>query len=174
MEKAAQALLSVTEVSVHNPGILQILSETALIGKALELMSGASVSPIRSSTFFGLVKIITLCAKHRVQVAELLLISNVSEILLHLFSSCASGWGPGSSPGIVKTPDQLTQILMLTESLLPTTASQNDASDAMDITSEEQTLMEFFVQNPETITKFGNDLLPVLLQVEKRSFGRIV
>ena len=166
MEKAAQALLRICEASVLNLGILQVLSETQLVGKALELISGASVSPIKTSTFFGLVKILTLCAGHHAHIAEMLLRNGISEVLLNIFSSCASGWNPGFSQSVVKTPEQLSEILKLTDSLLPAAATlvAPGSPDAMEVTPV-GTLTEIFAHHPELVSKLGNDLLPVLLQV---------
>lgn len=170
-EKAAQALLCICEASVHNPETMQILSETQLVGKALDLISGASVSPIKTSTFFGLVKVLTLCAGSHAHIAELLLESSISEILYNIFSTCASA-SSGTSQGMVKTPDQLSEILKLTESLLPPTVQlpAPEFSDAMDISPDRNSLMEIFTHNPELIAKFGNHLLPVLLQVTALNF----
>eukprot|EP00210_Caulerpa_lentillifera_P003510 g3349.t1 len=159
VEKAALALLRICEASVGNLEILTALSETQLVEKSMELISGVSASPLKSSTFFGLIKILTLCSGNNAQIAEILLSNNISEILHSLLLTNTTEWRPGSNSTLIQTPEHLVQILELTNSLLPKEAANEDGHN------QSMQLTDVYKNSPLLISKFGSDLLPVLLQV---------
>lgn len=134
VDNACMALLHIAEAYAHYAPLLEQLQSAGLINQALQLISinegGSSASSTQTSvgTYFGMVKLLSTCASGSAAIAQQLLKAGVVDTLRQLLASSAMLSSSGSATGgtVLRTPDQLYEVMTLAHELLPAVP---DASD---------------------------------------------
>lgn len=202
VDHACIALQHIADAYAQDATLLEQLQNAGLINQALQLISNAdSGSPQTSvSTYFGMVRLLSTCASGFSAIAEQLLRAGVVDTLRQLLANCAMLGSSGSvtqSGGlpVVRTPDQLLEVLSLAHELLPAVpdpsamlllnlpthpaaaaaggqAGPSAAVAAAAAPSKTSTaLSEFLQADPELVMTLCQGLLPLTLQVGSRACG---
>ncbi|GAX77476.1 hypothetical protein CEUSTIGMA_g4920.t1 [Chlamydomonas eustigma] len=195
VDNACIALSHIVEaLSPQSSLITKLCEEGSLLTQTLQLVtiseSGTMTSQLSLSTYFSLVKLLTTCLKGCPTITKTLLNGGLMETLRQLLANCSmlsSGGGPASS-SVVRTTDQLHEVLSLVSALLPaipdassailkglslsaTTSSAASNSNAaggstsLQLTSQQQERSSFLQQQPQLMSQFSAMLMPLLLQV---------
>lgn len=197
VDNACVALQHIADAYAHDASLLQQLQEAGLINQALQLISSADAGAPQTSvsTYFGMVRLLSTCASGYSAIAEQLLRAGVVDTLRQLLASCAMLGSSGSvtqSGGlpVVRTPDQLLEVLTLAHELLPAvpdpsamlladlpthqpvgtapaaTAGRLTAMATAGAASKTSTaLTEFLQADPALVMTLCQSLLPLTLQV---------
>lgn len=192
VDNACLALLHIAQAYSNDASLLTQLQTAGLINQALQLISINGSSSTSSSTqtsvttYFGMIKLLSTCASGSAAIAQQLLKAGVVDTLRQLLATCAmlgsSGSSSSGSAPVLRTPDQLYEVMTLVHELLPAVPDAADAilrglrtdrsaAAADSATAEEQddrpvdTLTEFLQSDPEMVMTICSSLLPLALQV---------
>jgi E3 ubiquitin-protein ligase TRIP12 len=194
VDNACMALLHIAEAYAHHAQLLEQLQRAGLINQALQLISinegGAGGSSTQTSvgTYFGMIKLLSTCASGSAAIAQQLLKAGVIDTLRHLLASCAMLGSSGSTSGsVLRTPDQLYEVMTLAHELLPAVPDASDmllrdlpmhggvvagaaaagSSGAAAAAGAGQTdaLAAYMASEPEMVMTICQSLLPLTLQV---------
>jgi len=195
VDNACIALQHIADAYAHDAALLEQLQKAGLINQALQLISSAdSGSPQTSvSTYFGMVRLLSTCASGYSAIAEQLLRAGVVDTLRQLLANCAMLGSSGSfmqagGLPVVRTPDQLLEVLTLAHELLPAVPDPSamllldlpthqaaatgqagpSAAAAAAAAAPSRTstaLSEFLKADPELVMTLCQSLLPLTLQV---------
>lgn len=107
VENACLALSRIAEALALRPEHLEMLCSAGLISNAVQLVavseSGSMTSQLSVSTYYGLIRLLTTCARGSHAVAESLLTGNMSGVMRSLMARCASlMWTERCTDGILQ------------------------------------------------------------------------
>jgi hypothetical protein len=153
----------------------------------VNISEGAGMaSRLSTTTYYTLIKLLATAASGSHTIAETLLQAGTSEVLRTLLANSSMLSTSTTPASILKSTDQLYEVVNLAHELLPpltdaARAVQQDmplasgaargsaggaGTSASAAAAEEQCLRaQFMSQNPEILQKFSQDLLPLLVQV---------
>jgi E3 ubiquitin-protein ligase TRIP12 len=182
VDGACSALLLIVEAFKNNAELLEGLQGHGLIDQARQLVSisdnGTMTAPLSLGTYFGLIKLLATAAGGSAATSEALLNAGITDQLRLLFSNCAMLSTSGGAGAVLRTPDQLFEVVSLAHALLP------DMPDAATVvgqgmpsqlpsgqggagSGEKQACarLGFLRSEPDVLLNFTNALLPLLLKV---------
>lgn len=202
VDSACAALLAIAEAYAHDAPLLEALQSVGLVDQALAIISaggdaasgnnggGSSSVAASPATYFGMVKLLATCAAGSAAIAQQLLRAGVVDALRALLtgsgllgggrsSSGGGGGGGGSSSAMLRTPDQLFEVVTLAHELLPPVP---DAADMVlrglpapgggaaippstAIAGQNGALAEFLTGEQDMVLHIVQSLLPLMLQV---------
>ncbi|XP_074331245.1 E3 ubiquitin-protein ligase UPL3-like [Apium graveolens] len=192
VELSSICLTKIVEAFASSPDRLNDeLCNHGLIMQALSLIStgssGGGQAALSTSTYTGLVRLLSTCARSSHLGAKTLLLLGISSILKDILSGSGLVTSMSASPALSRPPDQIFEIVNLANELLPPlpqgTISLPSSSNVFvkgsltklpPVVSEERDdLIEneisarekLLSEQPELLQKFGTDLLPVLIQI---------
>jgi E3 ubiquitin-protein ligase TRIP12 len=196
VDNACMALLHIAEAYAHHAPLLEQLQSAGLINQALQLISinegGASGSSTQTSvgTYFGMIKLLSTCASGSAAIAQQLLKAGVVDTLRQLLANCAMLGSSGSTSGsVLRTPDQLYEVMTLAHELLPAVpdasdmllrdlpthgatvavagaaAASSSAAAAAAGAGQTDALAAYLASEPEMVMTICQSLLPLTLQV---------
>ncbi|KAF6266557.1 hypothetical protein COO60DRAFT_1697133 [Scenedesmus sp. NREL 46B-D3] len=195
VDNACMALLHIAEAYAHHAPLLEQLQSAGLINQALQLISinegGAAGSSAQTSvgTYFGMIKLLSTCASGSAAIAQQLLKAGVIDTLRQLLANCAMLGSSGSVSGsVLRTPDQLFEVMTLAHELLPAVPDAGDmllrdlpthggaavaaaagssgaAAAATGGVGQTDVLAAFLASEPEMVLTICQSLLPLTLQV---------
>ncbi|XP_051145635.1 E3 ubiquitin-protein ligase UPL3 [Andrographis paniculata] len=195
LESASICLTRIAEAFASSPEKLDELCDHGLVTQAAALISssnsGGGQALLSSSTFTGLIRLLSTCANGSPLGAKSLLLLGISGILKEILSGSAAGQSMSVSPALTRPPEQVFEIVSLANELLPplpqgiislpattsmfvkgslpkkghagnSSGKQEDLNgNAQEISTHEKLLND----QPELLQQFGMDLLPVLIQI---------
>ncbi|KAI5073229.1 hypothetical protein GOP47_0011242 [Adiantum capillus-veneris] len=186
VDHASVCLTRIADSFATSSEKLDMLCSHGLIPQAVRLVSvnnsnGAMISQtsLNSSTYTGLIRLLSTCASGSAAAAESLLLLNISSTIKDILAGsgvlCSSTVSPLSA---ARSPDQLYEIVTLVNELLPpmpqlimplngvTISRSNSARKGSSTKSDDVSLREKLLQDrPNLLAQFGKDLFPVLIQV---------
>lgn len=198
VDNACLALLHIAEAYSKDASLLEQLQTAGLINQALQLISinGGSSSATSTqtsvATYFGMIKLLSTCASGSAAIAQQLLKAGVVDTLRQLLANCAmlnTGSNSSGAAPVLRTPDQLYEVMTLVYELLPVVADASDmlmrdlptfgtaqaadqpaaagGSAAAAASSGEQSdgLAKFLQGDPDMVMTLCSSLLPLALQV---------
>ncbi|KAJ1701879.1 hypothetical protein LUZ63_001658 [Rhynchospora breviuscula] len=190
LEHASVCLTRIAEAFASSPDKLDELCNHGLVAQAANLISvsnSAGQSSLSTSTYTGVIRLLSTCASGSSLAAKTLLLLGISGTLKDILSGSGLVSGTTVSPALTRPPEQIFEIVNLSDELLPpiprgtislpiysalikgssrksptATPSKQDESSATNEASAREKLLE---EQPELLQQFGMDLLPVLTQV---------
>ncbi|CAI9104744.1 OLC1v1003485C2 [Oldenlandia corymbosa var. corymbosa] len=192
LEHASICLTRIAEAFASSPDKLDELCNHGLVTQAASLIStsNSGQASLSTSTYTGLIRLLSTCASGSNLGAKTLLLLGVSGILKDILSGSGLVAGMSVSPALSRPPDQVFEIMNLANELLPplpqgtislpasynlfikgplakkpsgsSSVKQEDLSgNSQEVSPREKLLLE----QPELLQQFGIDLLPVLIQI---------
>ncbi|KXZ47851.1 hypothetical protein GPECTOR_32g463 [Gonium pectorale] len=126
VDNACVSLSYIAEASAGQPALLEALTTGGLVGQALQLIglsdTGAMTSQLSLSTYYGLLKLLSTAASSSASVATTLLDAGALSTIRTLLATSPllmAGPGGGGGSALLRTPDQLHEVLALLSELLP-------------------------------------------------------
>ncbi|KAK1397665.1 HECT-type E3 ubiquitin transferase [Heracleum sosnowskyi] len=193
VELSSICLTKIVEAFASSPDRLNDeLCNHGLITQAASLIStgssGGGQATLSASTYTGLVRLLSTCARSSHLGAKTLLLLGISGILKDTLSGSGVVANMSVSPSLSRPPDQIFEIVNLANELLPPlprgtislppsssvfvkgsltkvppVVSSEEQDDS--IGSESSPREKLLIEQPELLQKFGMDLLPVLIQI---------
>ncbi|XP_068639280.1 E3 ubiquitin-protein ligase UPL3-like [Aristolochia californica] len=194
LEHASICLTRIAEAFASSPEKLDELCNHGLVAQAASLVSvsssGGGQASLSTSTYTGLIRLLSTCASGSPLAAKTLLLLGISSILKDILSGSGLVASLSVSPALTRPPEQIFEIVNLADELLPplpqgtislptssylliggsltmkksssSSSKQEDTSGAIpEISAREKLLLD----QPELLQQFGLDLLPVLKQI---------
>jgi E3 ubiquitin-protein ligase TRIP12 len=191
LEHASVCLTRIAEAFASSPEKLDELCNHGLVTQAASLIStsssGGGQASLSTSTYTGLIRLLSTCASGSPLGTKTLLLLGISGILKDILSGSGLVASLSVSAALSRPPEQIFEIMNLANELLPPLpqgtitlpASSNlfvkgspfkkspagkqedSSSDVAEISPREKLLNE----QPELLQQFGMDLLPVLIQI---------
>ena len=94
VENACLALSRIADALASRPEHLEMLCNAGLIANAVQLVAvseaGTMTSQLSVSTYYGLIRLLTTCARGSHAVAESLLLANMSGTMRSLLARCTA------------------------------------------------------------------------------------
>ncbi|KAG5624783.1 hypothetical protein H5410_010001 [Solanum commersonii] len=194
LEHASICLTRIAEAFASYPEKLDELCNHGLVTQAASLIStsnsGGGQASLSTSTYTGLIRLLSTCASGSPLGAKTLLLLGISGILKDILSGSDLVATVSISPALSKPPEQIFEIVNLANELLPplpqgtislpagtnllikgsaikkSSASGSTKQEDMNPSSQEVSAREKLLNDqPELLQQFGMDLLPVLIQV---------
>lgn len=196
VDSACVALTRIAQTFSKNAAQMGTLCNMGLISSIVEMVSiseGKSISSqLSSSTFYGLIKLLSTCASGSRVVAESLLEAGISETLSKLMTtspllSAAAAGASAASPGNIalRSSDQLDDLVSLAGELLPpvpdtgmassfsadvsrgtsATRRQQQQPAASSETAHASSLGTYLREHPASADRVTRDLLHIMIQV---------
>ncbi|KAL9141695.1 hypothetical protein ABFS82_14G121300 [Erythranthe guttata] len=195
LESASICLTRITEAFASSPEKLDELCNHGLVTQAAALISssnsGGGQALLSTSTYTGLIRLLSTCANGSPLGAKSLLLLGISGILKEILSGSGLVSSMSVSPALSKPPEQIFEIVNLANELLPPlpqgtislpasstlsirgslsakkghagSSSKQESSNGniQEVSAREKLLND----QPELLQQFGLDLLPVLIQI---------
>ncbi|GAB4853175.1 E3 ubiquitin-protein ligase upl3 [Ancistrocladus abbreviatus] len=194
LEHASVCLTRIVEAFASSPDKLDELCNHELVTQAASLIStsnsGGAQSSLSTSTYTGLIRLLSTCASGSTIGAKTLLLLGVSGILKDILAGPGQVGNMSVAPALSRPPEQIFEIVNLANELLPplpqgtislpassnffvkgsllrksptsSSSKQDDTNGhAQDVSAREKLLSD----QPELLQQFGMDLLPVLTQI---------
>ncbi|KAI7732092.1 hypothetical protein M8C21_029569 [Ambrosia artemisiifolia] len=194
LEHASVCLTRIAEAFAASPDQLDELCTHGLVKQAASLIStscsGGGQASLSTSTYTGLIRLLSTCASGSPLGSKTLLLLGISGILKDILSGSGLVATMSVSPALSRPPEQIFEIVNLANELLPplpsgtitlptssnvfvkgsllrksaagSSSKQEESGDsAHDISAREKLL----TNQPELLQQFGMDLLPVLIQI---------
>nr|GMC85326.1 E3 ubiquitin-protein ligase UPL3 [Ipomoea batatas] len=198
LEHASICLTRIAEAFASSPEKLDELCNHGLVREAAALISssssGGGQSSLSTSTYTGLIRLLSTCASGSAIGAKTLLHLGISGILKEILSGSGLVSTMSVSPALSRPPDQIFEIVNLANELLPPlpqgtislpvssnlfikgsftkkfcaggSSKQEDVNaSSQDIAQEVSAREKLLNEQPEFLRQFGMDLLPVLIQI---------
>ncbi|XP_072954297.1 E3 ubiquitin-protein ligase UPL3 [Typha angustifolia] len=193
LEHASVCLTRIAEAFASLPDKLDELCNHGLVAQAAGLISisnSGGQASLSTSTYTGLIRLLSTCASGSAIGAKTLLLLGVSGTLKDILSGSGLVAGASVSPALTRPPEQIYEIVNLADELLPplpqgtislpicystlvkgsyakkspasTSVKQDDTSGTENEISAREKLLR---DQPELLQQFGMDLLPILTQV---------
>ncbi|KAK4477229.1 hypothetical protein RD792_016443 [Penstemon davidsonii] len=194
LEQASICLTRIAEAFASSPEKLDELCNHGLVTQAASLISssnsGGGQASLSTSTYTGLIRLLSTCANGSPLGAKSLLLLGISGILKDILSGSGLVSSVSVSPALSRPPEQIFEIVNLANELLPqlpqgtislpassslfikgsvpkkghanSSSIQEDSNGNMQEISTHQKLLN---DQPELLQQFGMDLLPVLIQI---------
>jgi E3 ubiquitin-protein ligase TRIP12 len=178
VDSACLALTRVAEAFSRSPAHMQTLVGFGLINSIVEMVAvseaGSITSQLSTSTFYGLVKLLTTCAAGSPAVAEALLAAGVSGTLRTLLATSPMLTSVGASPGnVLRSAEQLQDLVALAVQLLPPVPAAAPAAAAPAGAAAAEggacALSAHLREHPEAARRVAEDLFPAMLRVHAAS-----
>ncbi|KAI5054672.1 hypothetical protein GOP47_0029817 [Adiantum capillus-veneris] len=183
VEHVSVCLIRIAESFATSWEKLDILCMHGLIPAALRLLSVdhtvgdiAPQASLSSSTYTGLVRLLSICASGSSVAAESLLEMKISSIVKEILTTS----GQSVSSVVMNMPSQqLCEIVTLINSLLPPTPQSLVLanflqSQARVVNSNTASRKQPLCDQPSLLAQFGTDLFPVLVQVYGACLNAVV
>ncbi|XP_074275667.1 E3 ubiquitin-protein ligase UPL3-like [Silene latifolia] len=194
LEHASVCLTRIVEAFAASSDKLDDLCNHGLVTQAVSLIStsnsGGGQASLSTSTYTGLVRLLSTCASGSTVGAKTLMLLGVSGILKDILAGSGLVSNMSVSPALSRPPEQIFEIVNLANELLPplpqgtislpassnlfvrgpllkkspaSSSSNQDESNGNppDAAAREKLLND----QPEFLLQFGMDLLPVLIQI---------
>ncbi|KAK4764814.1 hypothetical protein SAY86_025904 [Trapa natans] len=194
LEHAAVCLTRISEAFASSPDKLDELCNHGLVTQAAALISssnagGGQVS-LSTSTYTGLIRILSTCASGSPLGAKTLLLLGISGTLRDILSGSGVSANGSVPPALSRPPEQIFEIVNLANELLPplpqgtislpsssnlfikgpvfkkspasTSGKVEETNNNVNEVSARQKLLN---EQPELLRQFGMDLLPVMIQI---------
>ncbi|CAN4112559.1 unnamed protein product [Withania somnifera] len=194
LEHASICLTRIAEAFASYPEKLDELCNHGLVTQAASLIStsnsGGGQASLSTSTYTGLIRLLSTCASGSPLGTKTLLLLGISGILKDILSGSGVVAAVSISPALSKPPEQIFEIVNLANELLPplpqgtislptgtnllikgsavkrSSASASTKQEDTNPASQEVSAREKLLNDqPELLQQFGMDLLPVLIQV---------
>lgn len=191
LDHASVCLTRIAESFASSPERLDALCNHGLISQAAALISISNTgqTSLASSTYAGLVRLLSTCASGSPLGAKTLLLLGISGILKDILSGSGLVANISVSPAFTKPPEQIYEMVNLADELLPplpqgvislpvssnilvrgsatkkNPASTSEAQDSNGTDNEVSPREKLLQDQPELLQQFGLDLLPVLTQI---------
>ncbi|CAL0334195.1 unnamed protein product [Lupinus luteus] len=194
LEHASVCLTRIAEAFASSPDKLDELCNHGLVTQAASLIStsssGGGQASLSTSTYTGLIRLLSTCASGSPLGAKTLLLLGISGILKDTLSDSGVSSNASVSPALSRPPDQIFEIVNLANELLPplpqgiislpvssnlfvkgplvkkshagSSGKQEETNgNVPEISAREKLLND----QPELLQQFEMDLLPVLIQI---------
>ncbi|XP_073310538.1 E3 ubiquitin-protein ligase UPL3-like isoform X2 [Primulina huaijiensis] len=194
LEHASICLTRIAEAFASSSDKLDALCNHGLVTQAAALISssisgGAQVS-LSSTTYTGLIRLLSICANGSPLGSKSLLLLGISAILKDILSGSGLVSSMSVSPALSRPPEQIFEVVNLANELLPplpqgtislpvnsslfvkgsfpksdhlgTSGKQEDSNGIIHEVSIREKLLN---DQPELLQQFGMDLLPVVIQI---------
>ncbi|XP_073148393.1 E3 ubiquitin-protein ligase UPL3 [Henckelia pumila] len=194
LEHASICLTRIAEAFASSSEKLDALCNHGLVTQAAALISssisgGAQVS-LSSTTYTGLIRLLSICANGSPLGSKSLLLLGISGILKDILSGSGLVSSMSVSPALSRPPEQIFEVVNLANELLPplpqgtislpvnsnlfakgsfpksdhsgTSGKQEDSNGNIQEVSTREKLLN---EQPELLQQFGMDLLPVVIQI---------
>ncbi|OIT38960.1 PREDICTED: E3 ubiquitin-protein ligase UPL3 [Nicotiana attenuata] len=194
LEHASICLTRIAESFASYPEKLDELCNHGLVTQAASLIStsnsGGGQASLSTSTYTGLIRLLSTCASGSPLGTKTLLLLGISGILKDILSGSGLVASVSVSPALSKPPEQIFEIVNLANELLPplpqgtislptstnllikgsvvkkSSASGSTKQEETNLSTQEVSAREKLLNDqPELLQQFGMDLLPVLIQV---------
>ncbi|XP_059314397.1 LOW QUALITY PROTEIN: E3 ubiquitin-protein ligase UPL3-like [Lycium ferocissimum] len=194
LEHASICLTRIAEAFASYPEKLDELCNHGLVTQAASLIStsnsGGGQASLSTSTYTGLIRLLSTCASGSPLGTKTLLLLGISGILKDILSGSGLVATVSVSPALSKPPEQIFEIVNLANELLPplpqgtislptgtnllikgstmkkSSSSGSTKQEDTNPSSQEVSAREKLLNDqPELLQQFGIDLLPVLIQV---------
>lgn len=194
LESASICLTRIAEAFASSPEKLDELCNHGLVTQAAALISssqsGGGQASLSTSTYTGLIRLISTCASGSPLGAKSLLLLGISGILKDILSGSGFASSMSVSPALSRPPEQIFEIVNLANELLPPlpqgtislpvsssffmkgsfpkkghAGSSSKPEDSNGKIQEVSTREKLLNDQPELLQQFGMDLLPVLVQI---------
>ncbi|PIN19161.1 putative ubiquitin fusion degradation protein [Handroanthus impetiginosus] len=195
LEHASICLTRIAEAFASSPQKLDDLCNHGLVTQAAALISpnssGGGQASLSTSTYTGLIRLLSTCASGSALGAKSLLLLGISGILKDILLGSGLVSSVSVSPALSRPPEQIFEIVNLANELLPplpqgtislpvcsslfvrgscskkshvgSSGNEEDSDRNMhEISTREKLLID---HQPELLQQFGMDLLPVLVQI---------
>ncbi|KQJ92735.1 E3 ubiquitin-protein ligase UPL3 [Brachypodium distachyon] len=190
LEHASVCLTRIAEAFAHYPEKLDELCNHGLVAQAASLVSisnSAGQTSLSTSTYTGLIRLLSTCASGSLLAAKTLLLLGISGTIKDILSGSGLVAGTSVAPAMSRPADQMFEIVSLADDLLPhlpvgiislpthcrvfvkgssakksASAKQDGAGSTENERSGHESLLR---EHPELLQQFGMDLLPVMTQV---------
>ncbi|XP_060168620.1 E3 ubiquitin-protein ligase UPL3-like [Lycium barbarum] len=203
LEHASICLTRIAEAFASYPEKLDELCNHGLVTQAASLIStsnsGGGQASLSTSTYTGLIRLLSTCASGSPLGTKTLLLLGISGILKDILSGSGLVATVSVSPALSKPPEQIFEIVNLANELLPplpqgtislptgtsllikgstmkkSSASGSTKQEDTNPSSQEVSAREKLLNDqPKLLQQFGIDLLPVLIQVYGSSVNSAV
>ncbi|XWS62647.1 hypothetical protein CRYUN_Cryun06bG0028600 [Craigia yunnanensis] len=194
LEHASVCLTRIAEAFASSPDKLDELCNHGLVTQAASLIStsnsGGGQASLSTSTYTGLIRLLSTCASGSPLGAKTLLLLGISGILKDILSGSGVSANSSVPPALSRPAEQIFEIVNLANELLPplpqgtvslpassnifvkgsivkksaasSFGKQEDTNgNAPEVSAREKLLND----QPELLQQFGMDLLPVLIQI---------
>ncbi|KAI3446256.1 hypothetical protein Pfo_002921 [Paulownia fortunei] len=194
LEHASICLTRIAEAFASSPEKLDDLCNHGLVTQAADLISssssGGGQASLSTSTYTGLIRLLSTCASGSALGAKSLLLLGISGILKDILSGSGLVSSMSVSPALSRPPEQIFEIVNLANELLPPlpqgtislpassslfvggsfpkkghVGSSGKPEDSNGNLHEVSTREKLLNEQPELLQQFGMDLLPVLVQI---------
>ncbi|KAI3718307.1 hypothetical protein L6452_19171 [Arctium lappa] len=194
LEHASVCLTRIAEAFAASPDQLDELCNHGLVKQAASLIStscsGGGQASLSTSTYTGLIRLLSTCASGSPLGSKTLLLLGISGILKDILSGSGLVATMSVSPALSRPPDQIFEIVNLANELLPplphgtitlpastnvfvkgslfkkSSAGSSSKQEEMSGSAPEVSAREkLLTDQPELLQQFGLDLLPVLIQI---------
>ncbi|KAA8546106.1 hypothetical protein F0562_020443 [Nyssa sinensis] len=194
LEHASVCLTRIAEAFTSSSDKLDELCNHGLVAQAASLIStsnsGGGQASLSMPTYTGLIRLLSTCASGSPLGAKTLLLLGISGILKDILSGSGLVASISVSPALSRPPEQIFEIVNLTNELLPPlpqgtislpastnlflkgslskkslvsgSSKQEDTNGNVPEVSAREKLLN---DQPELLQQFGMDLLPVLIQI---------
>ncbi|XP_059647478.1 E3 ubiquitin-protein ligase UPL3-like [Cornus florida] len=194
LEEASVCLTRISEAFTSSPDKLDELCHHGLVTQAASLISagnsGGGQASLSTSTFTGLIRLLSSCSSGSPIGAKTLLVLGISGILKDILSGSGLVANISVSPALSRPPEQIFEIVNLANELLPplphgtiylpagnnlfvkgslpkkspvsSSGKQEDTDGSVPEVSAREKLLN---DQPRLLQQFGMDLLPVLIQI---------
>ncbi|RWR81706.1 E3 ubiquitin-protein ligase UPL3-like protein [Cinnamomum micranthum f. kanehirae] len=190
LDHASVCLTRIAEAFASSPEKLDDLCNHGLVAQAAGLISisnsGGGQASLSTSTYTGLIRLLSTCASGSLLGAKTLLLLGISGILKDILSVS----GLSVSPALTRPSEQIFEIVNLADELLPplpqgtislpqcssfhmkgsaakksSTSSSGKEEDTNGTMHEISAREKLLQDQPELLQQFEMDLLPVLIQI---------
>lgn len=194
LEHASVCLTRIVEAFASSPDKLDELCNHGLVSQAASLIStsnsGGGQASLSTSTYTGLIRLLSTCASGSTVGAKTLLLLGISGILKDILAGSGLVGNMSVSPALSRPPEQIFEIVNLANELLPplpqgtislptssnlfvkgpllkkSPTSSSGKQDEVNGNGQNASVREKLLSDqPELLQQFGMDLLPVLIQI---------
>ncbi|KAJ9559067.1 hypothetical protein OSB04_013681 [Centaurea solstitialis] len=158
VEHVATCLIKIAARVHQSPDMLDELSKHGLIHQVAHLIDLNSRTTLCHSVHTGLIGLLVKLASGSMVAVRTLFDLNISSILNDILSAYGLSHGMPSPRAVDGHCNQVHEVLKLLIQLLPVVGRNHEVQLATEKAA-------FLVNHPDLVQKFGNDLLPVLIQV---------
>ncbi|EPS69274.1 hypothetical protein M569_05489 [Genlisea aurea] len=194
LESASICLTRIAEAFASAPEKLDELCNHGLVTQAATLISssnsGGGQSTLSTSTYTGLIRLLSTCASGSPLGAKSLLLLGISGILKEILFGSDLASHMSVSPALSRPPEQIFEIVNLANELLPSLpqgtislpvsssvfvkgpfpkkghpCSSSKHEDSICNVQDVSNRVKMLTDHPELLQQFGVDLLPVMIQI---------
>ncbi|KAJ8512361.1 hypothetical protein OPV22_002795 [Ensete ventricosum] len=199
VEHASICLTRIAEAFASSPDKIDELCNHGLVAQAAGLISlsnSGGQASLSTSTYTGILRLLSTCASGSPLAAKTLLLSGISATLRDILLCSGLVSGSSVAPSLTRPPEQVYVIVNLVDELLPSVpqgtislplpsnilvkgsaaknalpSSSGQHAEPNGTTSEVSAHGKLLQDQPELLEQFGMDLLPVLIQVYSSSIN---